>query len=55
MNGVTVGKGAVLNRCLVAENTKIPDGMKIGKKDSKEILLVTNKLVAELGGKKRGK
>lgn len=55
MNGVTVGKGAKLTRCLVADDTKIPDGMKLGSKNSKEVLLVTNKLVNELGGKKHGK
>ena len=55
MNNVIVGKGAKLNRCLVADDTRIPANMKLGSKDSEEILLVTNKLVSELGGKKHGK
>ena len=55
MNNVVVGKGAKLNRCLVADDTKIPAKMKLGSKDSDEILLVTNKLISELGGKKHGK
>lgn len=47
MNNVKVGKGAKLYRCLVAEDVKIPEGMTLGSKDSKEILLVTKKLVSE--------
>ena len=55
MGGATVGKGAKLTRCLVADGTKIPANMKLGSKDSKDILLVTNNLVKEMGGKKHGK
>ena len=56
MNGSTVEKGAVLTRCLVAENVKVPANMKLGSKNSEDILLVTNKLIAETkGGKKNGK
>lgn len=55
MNDVVVGSGAKLTRCLVADGTKIPDGMKLGSSKSEQILLVTNKLVAEQGGKKHGK
>ena len=55
MNDVVVGKNAKLIRCLVADGTKIPEGMKFGSKDSKEILLVTNKLINEMGGKKNDK
>ena len=55
MNDSIVGKGAKLTRCLVANGTKIPDGMKLGSKNSESILLVTNKLVEEMGGKKHGK
>ena len=55
MNDVVVGTGAKLTRCLVADGTKIPDGMKLGSSKSEQILLVTNKLVQEQGGKKHGK
>lgn len=56
MTGSKVGKNAVLNRCLVADKTNIPAGMKLGSKDSEDILLVTNKMIAELKrGKKNGK
>ncbi|MDO4500366.1 MAG: glucose-1-phosphate adenylyltransferase [Erysipelotrichaceae bacterium] len=48
MNNVKVGKGAKLYRCLVAEDVKIPEGVTLGKKDSKEILLVTKKVVNEV-------
>ena len=47
MNGAKIGKNARLYRCLVADNVRVPDGMTLGKKDSKEILLVTRKLVSE--------
>ena len=55
MNNVTVGSGTKLTRCLVADGTIIPDGMKLGNKNSENILLVSNKLINELGGKKHGK
>ena len=55
MNDVIVGSNAKLTRCLVADGTKIPDNMKLGNKSSKTILLVTNKLVNEIGGNKHGK
>lgn len=51
MNDVVIGEGAKLYRCLVADGTKIPDGFVLGNKNSKEILLVTNKLINEKAGK----
>lgn len=54
MNNVVIGKNAKLVRCLVADGTKVPDGMKLGNKNSDDILLVTNKLINEMGGKKNG-
>ena len=49
MNNATIGKGAKLTRCLVADDVKVPDGMVLGKKDSKEILLVSKSLIAKAG------
>lgn len=49
MNDVKVGKGAKLTRCLVADDVRIPDGMVLGKKTSKEILLVSKALIAKVG------
>lgn len=49
MNDCVVGKDAVLNRCLVMDGVKIPDGMCLGDPKSKDILLVTKKLVQESG------
>ena len=54
MRNVTVGKNAKLVRCLVADGTRIPNGMKLGNRNSKEVLLVTNKLISEVG-KRNGK
>ena len=49
MNNAKIGKGAKLNRCLVADDVRIPDGMVLGKKTSKEILLVSKSLIAKAG------
>ena len=49
MNNVVIGKNAKLYRCLVADDVKVPDGMVLGKKDSKEILLVSKSLIAKAG------
>ena len=49
MNNVQVGKGAKLTRCLVADDVKIPDGLRLGKKTSKDILLVSKALIAKAG------
>ncbi len=46
MNNAKIGKNAKLYRCLVADDVKVPDGMVLGSKDSKEILLVTKKTVS---------
>ena len=45
MNDVVIGKNAKLNRCLVMDGVKVPDGMTLGKKDSEEVLLVTKAVV----------
>ena len=50
MNNAVVGKGVKLTRCLVADEVKIPDGMVLGKKTSKDILLVSKQLIAKAGG-----
>ena len=50
MNNAVVGKGVKLTRCLVADEVKIPDGMVLGKKTSKDILLVSKQLIAKVGG-----
>ena len=49
MNNVTVGNGAKLYRCLVADDVKIPDGVTLGKKNSKEILLVSKAYLSKAG------
>ncbi len=49
MNDAVVGEGAVLNRCLVADGVRIPDGMVLGNKDNKEILLVSKSFIAKAG------
>ncbi len=49
MNGAIVGKGAKLNRCLVADDVKIPEKMVLGNKNSKDILLVSKALIAKAG------
>ena len=47
MNGAKVGKNARLYRCIVSDDVKVPEGMRLGSKDSENILLVTKKLVSE--------
>ena len=49
MNNASIGKGAKLYRCLVADDVKVPDNMVLGKKNSKEILLVSKQLIAKAG------
>ena len=49
MNNAVIGNGAKLYRCLVADDVKVPDGMVLGKKNSKEILLVSKQLIAKAG------
>ena len=49
MNDVTGGKGAKLTRCLVMDDVKIPENAVLGKKDSKEILLVSKAYLAKEG------
>ena len=51
MNNAHIGKNAKLYRCLVQDDAKVPDGMVLGKKNSKEILLVSKDLIAKEGGK----
>lgn len=47
MNDVKVGKNCRLNRCIVIDGVKIPDNTTLGSKNSKDILLVTKKLISE--------
>ena len=49
MSHATVGNNCKLYRCLVADDVKIPDNSTFGKKDSKEILLVSKALVSKAG------
>ena len=49
MNNAVIGKNAKLVRCLVADDVKVPDNMVLGKKNSKEILLVSKQLIAKAG------
>ena len=49
MNNAIVEKGAKLNRCLVADDVKIPEKMVLGKKGSKEILLVSKAYLSKVG------
>ena len=50
MTNAHIGKGAKLYRCLVADDVRVPDKMVLGKKNSKEILLVSKALIAKEGG-----
>lgn len=52
MNGSSIDSNASINRCIVAENVHIPSGVNLGSKKSKNILLVTQKLVNEKVGLK---
>lgn len=49
MNNAVVGKGAKLNKCLVADDVKIPENMVLGKKNAKEVLLVSKAYLAKVG------
>lgn len=49
MNKAHIGKNVILNRCLVADEVKVPDNMILGSKDSKEILLVSKALIQKAG------
>ena len=49
MNNVAVGKNVKLQRCLVADDVKIPDNMHLGNKNSDEILLVSKALIQKEG------
>ena len=49
MNNAVIGKGAKLTRCLVADDVKVPENMVLGKKNSKEILLVSKAFIAKAG------
>ena len=51
MNNARIGKNAKLYRCLVQDDVKVPEGITLGKKNSKEILLVSQELIAKEGGK----
>lgn len=51
MNGAHIGKNCKLYRCLVQDDVKVPDGMLLGNKNSKEILLVSQNLITKAGGK----
>jgi len=50
MNNVHVGKNAKLYKCLVADDVDIPAGKVLGKKNAKEVLLVSKSLLAKVGG-----
>ncbi len=53
MNNSYIAEGSSIIRCLVAEGVRIPSGVKLGNKNSKNILLVTQELVdKKVGGKK---
>lgn len=52
MNGSSIESNSSLTRCIVAENVHIPSGLSFGSKKSKNILLVTQKLVNEKEGLK---
>ena len=49
MNDAVISSGAKLYRCLVADDVRVPKNMVLGKKDSKEILLVSKALIAKAG------
>ena len=51
MNNARIGKNAKLYRCLVQDDVKVSEGITLGKKNSKEILLVSQELIAKEGGK----
>ena len=52
MNNAKISKGASLTRCLVMDDVVVPDGLKLGSKNSKDILLVTKALVNKKVGNK---
>ena len=52
MNNAKVSKGASLTRCLVMDDVVVPEGLKLGSKNSKDILLVTKALVNKKVGNK---
>ena len=45
MNGAVIGEGAKVTRCVVMDNEKVPAGMVLGDKNSKDILLVTKAVI----------
>ena len=47
MNGAVIGEGAVLKRCLVMDDVKVPDGMRLGDANSEHILLVTKQTIKD--------
>ena len=49
MNNAVIEEGAVLHKCIVAEDVRVPSGMHFGKKNSKDVLLVSNDLVSKAG------
>lgn len=51
MNDAHIGKNARLYRCLVQDDVRVPDNMVLGKKNSKEILLVSKALIQKAGEK----
>ena len=51
MNDAVVESGASLTRCVVMDGVKVPSGMKLGNRNSKDILLVTKALVNKKAGK----
>ena len=52
MNNAVIGKGASVTRCVVMDEVKVPAGMKLGSRTSKDILLVTKALVNKMGDNK---
>ena len=52
MNNAKISKGASLTRCLVMDDVVVPEGLKLGSKNSKDILLVTKALVNKKVGNK---
>lgn len=49
MNNAVIGENCKLYRCLVADDVKVPNNTVLGKKDSKEILLVSKALISKVG------
>ncbi len=45
MNNAVIGEGAKVTRCVVMDNEKVPAGMVLGDKNSKDILLVTKAVI----------